>query len=156
MSFNMIGAITGGAQTGFTTPGYTLSADNATDVRSKQSAVTALTGTQTGVVVHSVNAPFTVTVRRPLFFKTLVLAVLNGVTGQFTKVPFNEHVVLVRKAAQIATNQWWVNEHRLTNKVYAGTETFDQPNLKGGVSFLVGFINTNSSGMTDELVNGVL
>jgi len=154
--FTMTGAITGGAITGFTTPGYTLTADNAQDVRSKQSIVSALTGTQTGVSAHSVNAPFTVTVRRPLILKTIVNAMLNGVTGQYSKVPFNEYVILVRKAAQVALNQWQTNEFRLTARIAAGSETYDKPNIGGGVSFLVGFLNANSDGFNNTTQQGTI
>lgn len=156
MSFTMTGAITGGAQTGFTTPSYTLTADNAVDVRSKQSVVTALGGTQAGVVVHSVNAPFTVTVRRPSIIKTIVSAFLNGVTGQYSKIPYNEYTVLVRKAAQVAANQWWVNEFRTTCRIAAGSETYDAANVRAGASLSVGFNNTNSAGLGDTLTTAVL
>lgn len=156
MSFTMTGAITGGAQTGFTSPTYTLTADNATDVRSKQSAVTAVGGTQVGVTLHSVNSPFTVTVRRPSILKTLSTAFLNGVTGQFSKVPFNEYTVLIRKSAQIALNQWYTNEFRLVCRVAAGSETYDAPNIKAGVSLAVGFMNTNSAGLGDTLGNAII
>lgn len=154
MAFTMTGVITGGAQTGFTTPSYTLVADNATDVRSKQSYVSALGGTQAGVVVHSVNSPFTVTVRRPSILKTIASALLNGVTGQYSRVPFNEYVVLVRKAAQVATNQWYVNEFRTTMRIAAGSETFDAANVRAGASLSIGFLNTNSAGSGDTLVTG--
>lgn len=156
MSFTMTGAVTGGAQTGFTSPTYTLSADNATDVRSKQSAITAIGGTQAGVVVHSVNAPFTVTVRRPSILKTLIMGTLNGLTGMYSKVPFNLHVILSRKAAQVAANQWVTNEYRTESKVFAGTETYDAANVRAGVSFHAGFGFSNSSGWADSLINGIL
>lgn len=152
----MTGAITGGAQTGFTSPTYTLTADNATDVRSKQSAVTALGGTQTGVTVHSVNSPFTVTVRRPSVLRTLSQAFLNGITGQYSKVPFNEYIVLVRKSAQVALNQWYTNEYRLSCRIAAGSETYDIPNIKAGTSLAVGFLNTNSAGLGDTLSNAII
>lgn len=156
MSFTITGAITGGAQTGFTSPTYTLTADNATDVRSKQSAVTAIGGTQTGVTVHSVNSPFTVTVRRQSVLRTLSQAFLNGVTGQYSKVPFNEYTILVRKSAQVALNQWFTNEFRLTCRVAAGSETYDAPNVKAGASLAVGFLNTNSAGLGDTLQNAII
>jgi len=154
--FGMTTAVTGAAQTGFTTPGYTLTADNAVDVRSKQSAVTALTGTQAGVVAHSVNAPFTISVRRPSILKTLAKAVLNGLTGQYSKVPYNEYVILTRKAAQINASQWFVNEYRTSIKIAAGSETYDLANIKGGVSAHVGFLNGNSSGITDTLSSAII
>lgn len=156
MSMTMTGAVTGGAQTGFTTPGFTLSVDNAPDVRSKQSYISALSGTMVGVVAHSVNAPFTVTERRPSILKTISSALLNGVTGQYSKVPFNEYTRLVRKAAQVANGQWVINEDRRTNKVYAGTETYDSANVRALISFAVGYDTLNSAGRGDTMVTGTL
>lgn len=156
MSSTMTGAVTGGAQTGFTSPTYTLTADNAVDVRSKQSVVTAVGGTQSGVVAHSVNAPFTVTVRRPSVIKTIASALLNGISGVYSKVPFNEYTILTRKAAQVASGQWYTNEVRTTLKVFAGSETYDANNVRAGISCHVGFLSTNSAGIGDTAVTAVL
>lgn len=156
MSFSLSGAITGGAQTGFTSPTYTVTADNAPDNRSKQYAITALGGTQTGVVAHSVNAPFTQTVRRPSVLKTLVMAVLNGVTGQYSRIPFNDYVIITRKAAQVAAGQWVTNEYRTTLHVAAGTETYDASNVRAGVSMHIGGTSANSAGLGDLVTTGIL
>jgi len=156
MSFTLTGALTGATITGFTTPGYTLTADNAPDVRSKQSIVSQITGSQLGVVVHTTNAPFSVLVRRPGSLRAGSQALLNGVTGVLSKVPYNEFLILTRKAAQVATNQWWTNEMRTTAKVFAGTETFDAPNLKALVCAHVGFLSANAQGVVDTCTNGVL
>jgi len=61
MTWSPTTPVTGGAQTGFTAPTYTLSVDTAPDINGKQHAVTALGGTQAGVTSHSVSNPFTVT-----------------------------------------------------------------------------------------------
>lgn len=156
MTINVSGAITGGAQTGFTSPTYTGTADLATDLRSKQSVITALGGTQAGVTAHSVTSPFTVTARRPSIMKTLAMAFLNGVTSQYSRVPYNDYMILVRKAAQVASGQWIVNEFRATFHIAAGTETYDIANVRGGVSCFVGVISGNSAGIGDTLNNGIL
>lgn len=156
MSITITGSITGGAQTGFTTPTYTAAADQAIDLRSKQSVITAVGGTQVGVVAHSLNAPFTITVRRANVFKTLSKAFLNGVTGQYSRVPYNDFLLLVRKAAQVASGQWHVNDFRLTAHVAAGSETFDLPNVQAGLSCIVGLAWAESAGIGDTLNNGVL
>lgn len=156
MSYTLSGAITGGAQTGFTSPTYTVTADNAPDIRSKQWAITALGGTQAGVVAHSVNAPFTVTFRRPSILKTLATAFLNGVTGQYSRVPYNDYIQIVRKAAQVALNQWVINEFRSTFHIAAGTETYDAPNVRAGVSMSIGAQNANSAGIGDTLATGIV
>lgn len=154
--FTLTGAITGSAQTGFTTPGYTLTADLPLDNRSKQSIVSALSGTQTGVVVHSNGTPFTVTARRPSIVKVITSAFLNGITGQYSKVPSNEYTLLTRKAAQVALNQWYTNEWRTIAKIYAGSETYDPANVRAGGSCHIGVVNTNSAGFGDTVVNGLL
>lgn len=156
MTFVLSGAITGGPQTGFTTPTYTVTADNAPDLRSKQWAVTSLGGTQVGVVAHTVNAPFTQTVRRPSLMKTLASAFLNGVTGQYSRVPYNDYVIITRKAAQVALNQWVINEYRTTFHIAAGTETYDVANVKAGVSMHFGGTYTNSAGCGDLVTTGLL
>jgi len=156
MSVTITGSITGGAQTGFTSPTYTAAADQAVDLRSKQAVITAIGGTQTGVVVHSINAPFTITARRENVFKTLAKAFLNGVTGQYSRVPYNNFVLLVRKSAQVASGQWFVNDYRLTAHIAAGSETYDAPNVRAGLSCLVGICWGQSSGIGDTLNNGVL
>jgi len=151
----MTGAVTGSAQTGFTSPTYTLSADSPIDNRSLQSAVLAIGGTQAGVAVHSVDAPFTVSVRRPSRLKTKLMATLNSITGRYSKIPANEYSILVRKAAQIDDGQWVTNEYRITSKVFAGTETYDAPNVKAGISCAIGFASQNSAGMGDTVSTGV-
>lgn len=156
MSYLLSGAITGGPQTGFTSPTYTVTSDNAPDIRSKQWAVTALGGTQAGVVAHSVNAPFTHTVRRPSVLKTLAIAFLNGVTGQYSRVPFNDYLVITRKAAQVAANQWVINEYRTLLHIAAGTETYDAANVRAGVSMHLGGTYTNSAGLGDLVTSGIL
>lgn len=156
MSYLLSGAITGGAQTGFTSPTYTVTADNAPDIRSKQWAVTAVGGTQVGVVAHTVNAPFTQTVRRPSILKTLSTAFLNGVTGQYSRVPYNDYIIITRKAAQVALGQWVINEFRMTAHIAAGTETYDAPNVRAGVSMHLGGLNTNSAGLGDTVTTGIL
>jgi hypothetical protein len=153
--FTMTGAVTGGPQVGYTTPVFNMVLDNRPDVRSTQSAITSLGGTMTGVTTHTINAAFTCTVRRPSVWKNLGMALLNGVTAQYSKVPYNEQVIIVRKAAQVALGQWWTNEWRLACKIYAGSETYDAPNVRAGASFLAGFLWQNSSGFGQSLVDGI-
>jgi hypothetical protein len=64
MSFAPTSPVTGAAQSGLTAPTYTLTADVAPAQNAKQYAVTALGGTQTGVISHSVAAPFTLAMFR--------------------------------------------------------------------------------------------
>jgi hypothetical protein len=74
MSFTLTSPITGAAQTGLTAPTYTHTPDVAPAASGRQVAVTALGGTQTGVLAHTVSSPFTLT-----FFKPSVSKVLGKV-----------------------------------------------------------------------------
>jgi hypothetical protein len=67
MSFSLTSPITGGAQTGFTSPTYTIAVDSSPNGQAgKQYAVTAIGGTQTGVdTSSSPSNPFTVNLVRP-------------------------------------------------------------------------------------------
>jgi len=71
MTISYTNPVTGAAQTGLTSPTYTLVADIAPDVNGRQWAVSALGGTQTGVRTHSASDPFTITVMRPKVFQSL-------------------------------------------------------------------------------------
>jgi len=156
MSISMTSPVTGGAQTGFTAPTYPIVADWNLDGRSKQYVVSGtLGGTQVGVTTHSVNSPFTGRWRRPPVWKTAAQAFVNGVTGRFSKVPYNECDWLTRKGAQIALDQWMVNEMRTTSKIYAGTETYDAPNVRALVSFHIGGLSQQSAGFGDMMISGV-
>ena len=82
-----------------TTAGYTFSADLAIDGRSKVSVVSALSGTQTGVTVHTVDAPKQMIFKKPATFQ--VPSAYNSVSGKYGKVPKNVHRVIFRGAAKV-------------------------------------------------------
>jgi len=94
--------VTGAAQTGFTSPTYTLSVDTYPGVNGKQHAVTATGGTQTGVRTHSVSDPFTISGGRPTSLRSL--PAVNG-NGGYSSVPRNTYFVITRKGVNIAANQ---------------------------------------------------
>jgi len=72
MTVNITTPITGAAQTGLTSPTYTNVGMAGPDANVKQVAVTALGGTQTGVDVHSVARPFTISFWWPKVLRTSV------------------------------------------------------------------------------------
>lgn len=151
---NLTTALTGGAQTGFTTPGYTLTVDTPPDVNSKQSAITGVTGTQAGVLSHSVSNPFTITWTR---FKTFaVLGKPNPVTGLIAVVPRNIQKSIVRKGVLVAAGQPYnVMLIKTEYSIPAGAETYDSANVRAACSANVGFMNGNSAGIGDTLVTGL-
>lgn len=149
------GSITGAAQTGFTTPGYTTTVDTPPNVNSKQVAVTAITGTQTGVNVHAVSKPFTLSVQRPSHFG--VLGKPNPVTGLIAQIPRNTYKVLTRKGVVPLAGQPDVTAIiRSELEIPAGSDTADTANLRAAISAHIGLLNTISAGLGDTVVNGVL
>lgn len=147
--------ITGGAQTGFTSPTYTTSVDSATESNVKQVAITGLGGTQTGVDTHSVSRPFVVNASRPKNFG--VLGKPNPTTGLIADVPMNTYRVkgvkgLTPLAGQPSRNGSFTCELKLP----AGSDTADAANIRALISAVVGTLNSISAGFGDTAVNGVL
>lgn len=148
-------SITGAAQTGFTTPAYTLTVDTPADVNAKQSAVTAITGTQVGVDVHSVARPFTISCARPKQFN--VLGKPNPTTGLIASVPRNTYKILVRKGVTPLANQpSQVAIGRFELEVPAGSDIADPSNLRALLSCMIGGLTALSAGIGDTAINGVL
>lgn len=155
MTMPIPASITGGAQTGFTTPGYTMTADKGPDVNANQSVCTALTGTQAGVRIHSVSDPFSISVWKPKNVR--VLPSPNPVTGKYPPLPSNRYAVVLRKGANFAANNApAISTIRVYFDVPAGTDAYDAANLRAAVSALVGLLNADSAGVGDTLATGVL
>lgn len=155
MTISIPGSITGAAQTGLTSPTYTTSADTPPDVNSKQSAITAIGGTQTGVDVHSVSRPFTCTATRPKSFG--VLGKPNPVTGLIAQVPRNITKVLTRKGVTVLAGQPnQVMIIRTEIELPAGADTADANNVAAALSAHIGLLSGASAGIGDTVKNGVL
>lgn len=155
MAITIPGSITGGAQTGFTTPGYTTSADVAADVNGKQSAVTATTGTQAGVRTHSISDPFLVSYYRPKSPRTLGSP--NAVTGKYASVPKNVHTFNIKKGVNFAANNApEIMDIRCEIRVPAGSDAYDAANVRAALSAFIGALQTMSAGMGDTLATGIL
>jgi hypothetical protein len=147
--------ITGAAQTGLTSPTYTLTADVAPDANGKQNAVTALGGTQTGVTTHSVAAPFTITAVRPKVFKALGKP--NPVTGLIKDVPNNVYKVITRKGVLPLAGQPYTNAMVQTIiTVPAGSDLADAANLRAMLSAHIGALSQQSAGIGDTAVSGII
>lgn len=155
MSFAPTSPITGAAQTGLTSPTYTIAADNAPDVNAKQYYVSALGGTQTGVLAHSVAAPFTQAMFRPKNFK--YLQPVNPVTGVLRGVPMNTYKVITRKGVLPLAGQSYKNALITTSlDIPAGSDVADPLSLKAAISAHIGLLSQIASGIGDTAVNGVL
>lgn len=155
MAIAISSPVTGSAQTGFTSPTYTVAPDVAPDMNGRQVAVTALGGTQTGVRVHSISDPFTLTINRPKSPKALPAP--NAVTGRYPNVPMNTSSIIIRKGVNFAANQppktlmirCWID-------VPAGADAYDSANVRAALSALVGLLTQQSAGLGDTVINGVL
>jgi hypothetical protein len=94
----------------------------------KQVYISALGGTQTGVDIHTVSNPFTLSMFRP--GKIATLDPVDPNTGQLKKVPFNRYTLIGRKGllplAGQARKPGWI---RIEVAIPAGAETADAPAL---------------------------
>lgn len=154
MTWSLTTPVTGSAQTGFTSPTYTMTSDTYPGVNGKQHAVTAVGGTQTNVRTHSVSDPFTIAGGRPTSLRSL--PAVNG-NGGYSSVPRNTYFVITRKGVNIAANQPPVTMLISTKaEVPAGADAYDTPNVRAAVSLHVGALSQQSAGFGDMLVSGVL
>lgn len=155
MSFTPTSPVTGLAQSGLTTPTYTIVPDVAPDPSGKQFAVTALGGTQVGVTTHSVSSPFTHTMFRPKVLKGL--SVVNPVTGQLRNVPRNTYKVITRKGVTPSVNQAATPLIVSTTiDVPAGSDLYDAANVRAALSAHFGLLSQVSSGIGDTCVSAIL
>lgn len=155
MSFAPTSPVTGGAQTGLTSPTYTLSADTAPDVNAKKYAVTALGGTQAGVTAHSASMPFTSTFWRPKIIK-----ILQAVTGQLAligKREVNTYALVTQKAVlPLAGQPGQMMDIKTTISIPAGADTADAANVRAALSAHIGILNQQSAGIGDTGISGVV
>jgi len=155
MTFPLTSPVTGTAQTGLTTPTYTLTADNPPANNAKQWFVSALGGTQTGVTVHTVAAPFTIAAFRPQNPK--VLPVLNPVTGVLPSVPMNVYKFIVRKGVlPLAGQPYKPLIATLVIEVPAGSDLADPANIRAALSLLFGAASQQSAGIGDTAIQGTI
>lgn len=156
MSFTLTSPVTGGAQTGFTSPTYTIAADTAPTSAGKQYAVTAIGGTQAGVdAASSPSKPFTVTLSRPQVLRSL--SAVDPVTGVLRSVPRNTYKVIVRKGViPLSGQSASVLNATLELAIPAGADIADAPNVRAALSLLIGALNSISASIGDTLVTGVI
>lgn len=154
MAFAPSTPITGAPISGFTSPTYTISLDSAPNAWSKQYAVSALGGTQTGVTVHSISSPFTLTMFRPANFKVLGQPTSSGLIRQFPKNVFE---ILTRKGVNVLANQpVQMLPIRTSLAIPAGADTYDVANIKAAISAHIGLIWAIAQGITDTSLTGTV
>jgi len=154
MSILLSSPVTGTAQTGLTSPTYTVTVDQSPDVNAKQWYINALGGTQAGVRVHSAADPFTVS-----FWKAKIIKVLGqlGLNGQIAEVPVNKYKQITRKGVIVAANQpSRVMLIRTEIECPAGAESYDFANVAAALSLHFGSLSQQSAGWGDSVKSGSL
>jgi hypothetical protein len=155
MSFAPSSPVTGGAQTGLTSPTYTIAIDTAPSSNGKQYAVTALGGTQTGVEVSSTSNPFTITMFKVASPKSL--PVLNPVTGVLSNVPKNTYKLIVRKGIEVMSGQpRQIQLVSMDIAVPAGADVQDPESVRAALSLAIGTLWANSAAIGDVLIQNLL
>lgn len=155
MAFNPTSPITGSAQTGLTSPTYTIVTDANPDINGKQVYVSALGGTQPGVVAHSVAAPFTQSMFRPKVLKTL--APVNPVTGVLRAVPVNTYKVITRKGVlPLAGQSYKTAVLGTTLDIPAGADTADAISLRAAISAHIGLLTQLSNELGNSVTTGTI
>lgn len=155
MTVSLTSPVTGSTQTGLTSPTYTITLDSPPDTNSRQYAVTALGGTQSGVEAHSVSQNFTITAWRPKTYK--VLGTPNPVTGIVPNIANNSYRLLTRKGVLPLAGQ----PHRNMTidtiiNVPAGADVADPESIRAALSMHIGSLTQASAGIGDTTVSGVL
>jgi hypothetical protein len=156
MTWTITSPITGGAQTGFTSPTFTVVTDVAPDVNGKQVAVSALGGTQGSALAGSTSYPFTLTFIRPKVFA--LPGKLNPQTGILVTAPGrNEFKIIVRKGTspQGAASTSYNMVATLVIAVPAGADTGSPADIRSGISLLVGALSQQSAGIGDAIISGI-
>lgn len=155
MTVSLTSPVTGSAQTGLTSPTYTHVADTPPNAYSKQYAVTALGGTQTGVSVHGASKPFTITFSRPQQIRSAPN--VSPVTGVMPNSPRNVYSVVVRKGtAPGASQNPQTMVLRCDLSVVAGADLQEPEDIRAALSFLIGSLTQVSSGLGDTLIDNLL
>lgn len=112
-------------------------------------------GTQTGVIAHSVAAPFTLSMFRPKVFN--YLKPVNAITGVLGAVPMNTYKVITRKGVLPLAGQSYKNMVVTTTiEVPAGADIADANSIRSALSAHIGLLSQQSAGVGDSVLNGVL
>lgn len=154
MAINVTSPITGSAQTGFTSPSFTVAADQSPSLNGKQVIVTAVGGTGlTNVRAHSASAPFTSAFFKPVSYKQL--GAVNPVTGALRAVPINTSKHITRHGVSPLSGQPYSVANITTGyNVPAGSDVADPDNIRGMVSLDHGYKAQQSASIGDALVSG--
>lgn len=152
---NLTSPVTGAVITGLTAPTYTLTPDLSVGGGvTKGWYVSALGGTQPGVVPHTIASPFTISWKNPA---VLFSPGVPDVTGVY-RGPTRRNVfeMIVRKGGLPLANQNpRLNMARLTISDEAGVETADPLALAAMLSLMAGALTQASNSIFETMKTGV-
>lgn len=152
MAYSPGSPVTGGAQTGFTSPTFTLTSMQAPEYNGIQHAVTGLGGTQPGASVHSASSPFTATFVRPKQLKTLGIPV-NGV---LRSVQRNVYHLIIRKGMLVLAGQAPVPATiKVECSIPCGADLASPGEIRAMTSLAAGLLMAQATGIGDTFVAGV-
>lgn len=154
MSWSPSTPLSGGAQTGFTSPTYTLTADSPPAPNSKQYAITAVGGAGNTASVTGASTPFTLSFFKPAVMKTAKFA---G-DGKLITAPMNVYKQITRKSVLVNAEQ---AEYRImlvttTIEVPSMAESVSAVEVRAALSCHVGALSNQSAGIGDSVVQGTL
>lgn len=153
--FSPSSPVTGAAQTGLTSPTYTLTADVAPSIDGKQFAITALGGTQVGVTAHSIAVPFTATFTRVKNVRTVPRP--NPTTGAIGNSPVNVSTFIARKGMIPLSGQAaQVGYVKVQIGIPAGADSTDPNSVAALLSLAIGLLSQQSAGIGDSVKTNII
>lgn len=153
MAISLTTPVAGLAQTGFTSPTYTITADRFPGNNGVQWAVTALGGTQTGASAQAADKPFTISFERP---QTIKVSTVNS-SGVTVSSGRNKYVVRTRKGMPAVTGQPSLMAMvETTISVPVGSESVSPAEIRAMLSAHFGALSQQSAGLGDTVVTSVL
>lgn len=159
MAYSPSGVITGTAQTGFTSPTYTVAAAQAPTQLGKQVYVSAVGGTQPNVVAHSGSRRFLANFVVPASWKSQREGNTSGSvgagTGAMIMTGFNTFNLLVLKGCKVdSIGNIRDMRIRVTIDLPVGADAFDAESVRAAQSFAYGLLSNQSAGIGDTTITG--
>jgi len=155
MALSISSPVTGGAQTGFTSPVYTVLADSNPDNNAKQWYVSAVGGAGNTPALHSASVPFFTSVWKPKVFQALGKP--HPVTGLLTNVPMNQFKIVTGKGAvPLAGQPAKTSVIRSLIDIPAGADVADAVALRAALSLHIGVLWQLSAELGNSVVSGTI
>lgn len=152
---NFTGTVTGATVTGLTSPTYTLSGA-AFQGNLLTAYVSAVGGTQTGVLPHSISSPFRVEFASPA--KLSQPGAVSPMSGRIQKVPKNVFRLSFYKGAVPLSGQPADSITASTDfRIPAGVDTADPNQIRALISCIAGWwaVQANRDGLIETLISGI-